>query len=56
MDMGSISAAISAIKTAADLAKLNDSGISLEKAEVKLKLVNPLLVSCKRKHKLISPS
>ena len=39
MDMATISALIGSIKTATDLAKLiNESGITLEKAEVKLKL------------------
>jgi hypothetical protein len=39
MDIGAITAILGSIKTATDLAKLiNDSGISLEKAEVKLKL------------------
>jgi len=39
MDIGAINTIISSIKTATDLAKfINESGISLEKAEVKLKL------------------
>jgi hypothetical protein len=39
MDIGAISAILGSIKTATDLARLiNDSGVSLEKAEVKLNL------------------
>ena len=39
MDIGAISAILGSIKTATDLAKLiSDRGVSLEKAEVKLKM------------------
>ena len=41
MDVGSISAALSSVKTATDIAKLiRDSDATLEKAEVKLKLAD----------------
>ncbi len=41
MDMPTISAALSSVKAATDIAKLiRDSGVTLEKAEIKLKLAD----------------